>query len=181
MTTPDTVRNLPDAAMRAAVLKALLDEIKKAYDAARAEADAALLHLHTGVGVRTVEVRLPGSAAPIAQISVQDTHDELRVDEAAMVAYCLAEHPSEVEEVPAQHHVRAAFRKVLLARLTVEPDGTVVDPTTGRVVDFATRVPAAAPARTTLTFKTGGRERVAAGHRDGQLPLPHLLAPQVSQ
>ncbi|OJF15379.1 hypothetical protein [Couchioplanes caeruleus] len=172
---PATVAALPGAAMRAAVLKALLDEVKKAYDAARAQADTALLHLHSTVGVRTVEVRLPGAIAPIAQITVPEASAGLRVDEQALLDYCAREHPGEIEQIPAKKVVRPAWRKTLLARLSVEPDGTVVDSATGRVLDFIEVRPAAAPMSTTMTFKDHGRDTVAASHREGRLSLPELL------
>jgi hypothetical protein len=170
--------SLPDAAMRAAVLKALLDEVKKAYDAARAQADTALLELHTGLGVRSIEVRLAGIAAPIAQITVSQPSAGLAVDEAGLLDYCTREHPSEVEEIPARMVVRAAWRKALLGRLVVD-DGAVVDPTTGRVLDFVTATPAVA-ASTTMTLTTGGRAEVAAGHRAGRLSLPELMNPELT-
>ncbi|MEV4704522.1 hypothetical protein [Actinoplanes sp. NPDC049316] len=172
---PATVTALPDAAMRAAVLKALLDEVKKAYDAARAQVDTTLLHLHSTVGVRSIEVRLPGASAPIAQITITETSAGLRIDEQALLDYCAREHPGEIEEIPAKKVVRAAWRKTLLARLRVEPDGTVVDPVTGRVVDFAEARPPASPTSTTMTFKDRGRDEVAAGHREGRLSLPELM------
>jgi hypothetical protein len=50
----------------------------------------------------------------------------------------------------------------------------VIDPGTGRVLDFATVRPAGA-ASTTMTFKTGGRTEIAAGHRAGWLSLPELM------
>lgn len=178
--TSQVANVLPEAAMRAAVLKALLDEVKKAYEAARVEADAALLAMHSTIGVRAVEVRLPGSTTPIAQISVGDTVPGLRVDEEALLAYCAQEHPSEVQEVPAQRVVRSTFRKALLARLVTDADGTVVDPQSGRVCDFVTPVPAAPPS-TTMTFKAHGRDEVAAGHRAGRLSLRDLLLPEEQQ
>jgi hypothetical protein len=81
-----------------------------------------------------------------------------------------------VEEIPARTVVRPAWRKALLGRLVVD-DGAVVDPTTGRVLDFITTTPAAA-ASTTMTFTTGGRGEVAAGHRAGRLSLPELINPE---
>lgn len=172
--------DLAEAARQAAILKALLDEVKKAYDRARQHADRALLGLHDTIGVKTIEVRLPGSAAVVAQITVQDTAASLRVDEDGLREYCLREHPDEVVTVPAQQQVRPSWRKALLARATVEPDGSVVDAQTGRILDFVEAVPAPTPSATTMTYKPHGRDAIAAGHRDGRLSLPELLARQAA-
>ncbi|MFI5493557.1 hypothetical protein [Actinoplanes sp. NPDC051859] len=172
---PTTLAALPELAQRAAVLKALLDEVRKAYDEARAQVDTALLHLHRGAGIRSVEVRLPGADAPIAQITVPDTAASLRVDEQALLDYCVREYPGEIEDIPATQVVRPAWRKALLARLQVEAGGAVVDPDSGRVLDFVESQPAPPATSTTMTFKPHGRDTVAASHREGRLSLPELL------
>ncbi|MFU8873257.1 hypothetical protein [Micromonospora sp. SL4-19] len=165
------------AAMRAAVLKALMDEVKKVYNVARGEADGRLVELNGALGVKTIEVRLPGYDGPVAQVTLSDPKTGLVVDEAGFLAYCKAEHPSEVQAAVPEpvESVRPAFRKALLGRMRVESDGTVVDGETGRVLDFV-EVAEPPPPSTTLTFKKGGREEVAAAYRDGRLALPELLA-----
>ncbi|WP_435586086.1 hypothetical protein [Micromonospora aurantiaca (nom. illeg.)] len=164
-------------AMRAAVLKALMDEVRKAYDAARAEADNSLVELNGELGVTTIEVRLPGYGAAVAQVTLTEPKTGFVVDEGKFVDWCRLEHPTEVQTtVPAPvDTVRPAFRKALLSRMRVERDGTVVDGETGRVLDFV-EVAEPPPPSTTLTFKKGGREEVAAAYRDGRLALPELLA-----
>ncbi|SCG15550.1 hypothetical protein GA0070610_1784 [Micromonospora echinofusca] len=163
--------------MRAAVLKALMDEVKKVYDAARAEADGRLIELNRAIGVKTIEVRLPGYDQPVAQVTLSEPKTGYVVDEAGFLAWCKQEHPSEVQvTTPAPvESVRPAWRKALLGRMKVEPDGTVVDGETGRVLDFV-EVAEPPPPSTTLTFKKGGREEVARAYRDGRLALPDLLA-----
>ncbi|MET8352621.1 hypothetical protein [Micromonospora sp. NPDC005206] len=164
-------------AMRAAVLKALMDEVKKVYDAARAEADGRLIELNGAIGVKTIEVRLPGYDQPVAQVTLSEPKSGYVVDEAGFLAWCKQEHPSEVAvTTPAPvESVRPAWRKALLGRMKVEQDGTVVDGETGRVLDFV-EVAEPPPPSTTLTFKKGGREEVARAYRDGRLALPELLA-----
>ncbi|WFE47639.1 hypothetical protein [Verrucosispora sp. WMMD1129] len=165
------------ASMRAAVLKALMDEVKKVYDVARAEADGRLVELNAALGVKTIEVRLPGYDGPVAQVTLSEPKAGFVVEESGFLAYCKAEHPTEVQATVPEpvESVRPAFRKALLGRLRIEEDGTVVDGATGRILDF---VEVAQPGRpsTTLTFKKGGREEVAAAYRDGRLALPELLA-----
>ncbi|MDG4796972.1 hypothetical protein [Micromonospora sp. WMMD1082] len=164
-------------AMRAAVLKALMDEVKKVYDAVRADADSGLFDLHRALGVTTIEVRLPGYDGAVAQVTLSLPKAGFVVEEAGFLAYCKAEHPTEVQAtVPKPvESVRAAFRKALLGRLRVERDGTVVDGETGRVLDFV-EIAEPGPPSTTLSFRKGGREEVAAAYRDGRLALPELLA-----
>jgi hypothetical protein len=167
---------MPGAAMRAAVLKALMDEVRKAYEAARTEADDAVMELNTEFGVTTIEVRVPGYDRPVAQISLSEPKPGFVIDEPGFLAWCKQEHPSEVEEFVAApvESVRPAWRKALLARLDVV-DGRAVDTKTGRVLDFIEMAEPAPPV-TTMTFKTGGREQVAAAYRDGRLALSELLA-----
>ncbi|TDB80963.1 hypothetical protein [Micromonospora sp. KC721] len=165
------------AVMRAAVLKALMDEVKKVYDAARAEADGRLVELNGALGVKTIEVKLPGHDEPVAQVTLSEPKAGFVVDEAGFLDWCKQKHPTEVQTVVAEpvEQVRPGWRKALLARMRVEPDGTVVDGETGRILEFV-RVAEPPPPSTTLTFKKGGREEVAAAYRDGRLSLPELLA-----
>jgi hypothetical protein len=171
------VSDVQQQAMRAAVLKALMDEVRKVYDVARAEADGGLFELNGELGVTTVQVKLPGGEQAIAQITVSEPKTGYVIDEAGFVGWCKVEHPSEVQTtLPAPvDSVRPAWRKALLTRLKVEPDGAVVDGETGRVLDFVKVAEPSAPS-TTLTFKKGGREEVARAYRDGRLALPELLA-----
>jgi hypothetical protein len=168
---------LPQAAMRAAVLKALADEVKKAYDAARTESDEQLVQLHDQLGVTTIEVRVPGYGRAVAQIALSLPEPGFVVDEGGFLAWCRQEHPTEVEVSTPKpvETVRPAWRKALLGRMRVEQDGTVVDGETGRVLDFV-RIAEPPPPSTRMTWKTGGREEVARAYRDGRLALGDLLA-----
>lgn len=158
---------------RAAVLKALLDEVRKAYDAARADADAGLTDLHTVLGVTQLEVRLPGCDTPVAQITLKDPAPTYVFDEPAFLAWCQHEHPTEVQQ-PAPV-VRLAYRKALLTRIALDDDGNVIDRETRQPLPFITPAPAGPPS-TTLTFKTDGRHEVAKAYRDGRLSIGELLA-----
>lgn len=163
------------AALRAAALKALLDEVRKAYDAARVEVDDCLVRLHTELGVTGVEVRLPGHDKPVAQLSLSEPKAGYVIDEAAFLTWCHREHPTEVETTAPEPvtSVRPAWRRALLARLDVI-DGRTVDTETGRVLEFITVAEPAAPS-SVLTWKTRGREHVAAAYRDDRLTLAEML------
>jgi hypothetical protein len=168
--------SLPAAVTRAAVLRVVLDEVRKAYDAARQAADGELVDLHRNLGVTQVEIRVSGHHRPVAQISLSDPKPAFRIDEAAFLDWCQREHPTEVETVVTDPvvAVRPAWRKSLLGRLDVTDDGAVVDRDTGRVLDFVT-VAEPPPPGTSLTFKTGGRDVVAVACREGRLSLGDLL------
>jgi hypothetical protein len=162
--------NVQQAGVRAAVLKVLAELVKGAYEEARAEADGELADLNGSLGVATVELKLP-TGDTIAQLTQSQSKQKVDVDERQLLAYCKREYPTEVEAVES---VRPAFRKALLGRLEVV-DGKAVDPRTGVVLEFVTVTPPG-PGGTTLTFKTAGRDRVAAAYREGVLTLPDLLA-----
>jgi hypothetical protein len=167
---------LPAAVTRAAVLRVVLDEVRKAYDAARQAADAGLVDLHQHLGVTQLEIRLPGHTRSVAQITLSEPKPAFRIDEAAFLTWCQQEHPTEVETIVAEPvvAVRPAWRKALLARLDITDDGRVVDRDTDRILDFIT-VAEPPPPGTTLTFKTGGRDAVTGACRDGRLALGDLL------
>jgi hypothetical protein len=170
------VSEMQNAALRAAALKALLDEVKKAYDSARDDADGRLAALNVQTGATTVEVRVPGYGKAVAQISLGEPKPGFLIDESGFLDYCKREHPTEVETVVPEpkESVRPAWRKALLARLDVDGN-TVVDTVTGRVLEFI-KVAEPGPASTALTWKPMGREQVVAAYRDGRLTLPDLLA-----
>lgn len=169
-------REVKLASLRAAALKALLDDVKKAYEAARTEVDTQLVTLRDQLGATTLQVTVPGSEHAVAQISLSDPKPGFVIDEDAFIDWCKHEHPTEVQvTTPAPvESVRPAWRKALLARMSVI-DGQVVDKDTGRVLQFV-RVAEPGPPSTTLTWKTGGRDEVANAYRDGRLTLDQLLA-----
>jgi hypothetical protein len=172
---------LPARAVQLAVLKELAEQVKRAYDAARAGVSEQLMGLHESLGVKTIEVRMPEFGV-IAQITLPETSPRLAVDEELFVDWCAREHPSEVVDVPATRTVREAFRKRLLADLKVTDlsigqDGTgwtAVDPDTGQAMGWARITPPAAPTPT-FTWKPLGRQVVAQAWRNGALDLATQL------
>lgn len=161
------------ASLRAVALRALLDEVKKAYEAARAEADEQLIVLYDQLGAPTLHVKIPGCPQAVAQLSLSEPKPGFVIDEAGLLAWCKREHPTEVQVTTPEpvESVRPAWRKVLLSRLCTV-DGKVVDEDTGRELTFAEP----GPPSTTLTWKPAGRDEVARAYRDGRPTLGELLA-----
>jgi hypothetical protein len=179
--------------VRAAALKALLDAIDVAYKKERAMADAALLDLHDAHQVTALEITLPGETAAIASLSVRVSAASIVVaDEEGLLAWVRSRYPTEIVDVNCPHcegvlssEVRTAFRTVLLKRLKVDRRVNldhqpalleeVIYDHDGEVIKWARVVPAG-PSSTTLTFKGGGRDAIAAAYRGGSLSLGQMLA-----
>ena len=140
------------ASRRVVALKALLDEVKKAYEAARAEADEQMIVLYDQLGAPTLHVKIPGCPQAVAQLSLSEPKPGFVIDEAGLLAWCKREYPTEVQvTTPAPVEVvRPAWRKVLLSRLCAV-DGKVVDEDTGRELDFVA-VAEPGPPSTTRTW-----------------------------
>lgn len=160
------------AAGRAAVLKALADEVTAAYKQARGDGDEQLRHLHLEAGADRLEVRVPGVTQPVARLSLVPAKPSAAVCEEALLAWCRTRYPDEVQTV---EQVRASFRQALLERLVIDEDGVVSDPVTGERIDWLRPVPAG-PGHTTMTFTRTGREAIADAYRTGALSLPEVLA-----
>jgi hypothetical protein len=160
--------NPHEAALRAAALTALRDIIDIGVTEAREEALVALTDLQA-IGVEQVKVRIGGPQGPhVATVSLRAPRAGIDVDPSKLLAYVKSNHPSEVVEA-----VTEPFRRALIARLKVDEDGTVVDPDTGIVADFASVRPAGGKPSLTLTFTTTGeapgRAMLARAWRNGEL------------
>jgi acyl-CoA hydrolase len=152
--------SLKDKALRAAVLKALVDLVKDESDQARVELHEAL----DDTGAASVKVTLP-SGEHVATVTLAGGKPTARVtDERAFLSWVQANHPSEVEQ-----RVRDTYRKRLLdhaaqAKAPVDENGEVVPG-----VEITTGT-----AYVSQRFATGGRDAIASAWRAGELPEPLL-------
>jgi len=124
MTATDTRPDAREATIRLATLKALLDKVKGAYDAARLDALDAL-----DPGDRKSAV-LP-SGANIGTVSYVHGKRNLHVNRAVFTDWVKATHPEAIYSIEA---VRGPFENGLLPRLVEGESGEAVDPRTGEVV-----------------------------------------------
>lgn len=163
---------MKEANLRLAVLTALRDAIDKEVEFLRQDATAAIKQANESLGVKSLEVSLPGGKVVAAlSLAAPDPSPSVH-DEQAFAEWVSAGYPTEV--VPT---VRPAFKKSLLGRLEVAGDGAV-DPETGEVVP-GVGVRERAP-YVTLRFKPGGRDDIAVAWRNKTLPesvLPQLDSP----
>ena len=162
-----TARPQEDA-LRVAFLTALRDIIDTAVTGSREEALASLMTLQEISGAEAVKVRLGGpQGVHVATVALIAPKDGITVDPSKLLDYVKANHPSEIVEA-----VTEPFRRALVARLKVEDDGTVIDPETGMVADFASVRPAGGKPSLRVTFTTGetpGRALIAQAWRAGEL------------
>jgi len=142
--------NLREAALRAAVLRALADRIKEASDEARADVQRQL----EDTGASQAKVDLAGQ--PIATVSLAGGKPTARiVDERAFLAWVQANRPTEVEV-----KVRESYRKAVL-----DADGA--DPASGEFVP-GVEITDSTP-YVSVRFTGGGRAAVAAAWQSGAL------------
>lgn len=168
------------AAARAAVLKALMDRIKKAYDEARAEADDQLRKAYTSLSASRMDVVLPG-VGKVAKMTLSVPDASVALDQPKLLAWVKRHAPEQVRKrIETTEFVDAAYVKSLLARLQFDDDADVLslggDPDeagTGDVVTWARIVPSGRGS-TTLTFETGARSLIEESWRRGDL-LPQLM------
>lgn len=182
-TTEETGSTVRDATTREAVLKALLDKVKSAYEEARTDVQHLLDVQQRTTGGRQFEATLPDGkkvgtigltgGEPAAQI----------VDREAFVAWCRAEYPAEAVTRIVKD-VQAAFVSRLLDEMTAAGVTQIVDVETAEVHD----VPGVEirPTRSrshSLRFGKAGRELVEAAWRTGELApliLPALAPAEPS-
>lgn len=163
-----------NASARAAVLKTVMDRIKRAYDEARAEADEELRRLHEVAGASRFDVTVPG-IGKVAKITLTVPEAAVALDESALLWWVKRRHPDKIRErVVTTEFVDADFVTEVCSDLVFDPDADVLMlKTTAEVVTWARLVPAGR-GTTTLTFETGGRERIQQAWQSGGL-LPQLM------
>jgi hypothetical protein len=157
---------LPQDTLRAAVLKALSDEIGKAIKDGKADLKQAADTLK----IKALTAELP-DGTEVATITRAGGAAKPRVtDERKFLDWVLANRPGEVMQA-----VRESYRKALLE--AVEKAGQPVDPETGDVipgVEFETTAE-----YLTVRFtggNPGGQELIKRAWRNGQVSLDSLLA-----
>ncbi len=146
--------SIKDAALRTAVLKAVADALKAETDADRGALQQALIDLYDATGGKTLDVRLPNGER-VATISLPISQSAWRVtDRAKLKAWCEANRPEWLYEVPA--HTEVAEAAVLEA---VEQ--------TGEDVPGVTFEEGGTPQSFRVTFEKSGRRAIAAAWSDG--------------
>ncbi|MGW0134859.1 hypothetical protein [Streptomyces sp. NPDC003299] len=175
-----------DAVTRQAVLGALLDKVKGAYQDARRDAHELLEQQHKATGTTKVDALLP-DGTKVGSVSRQGGERAAQVvDEDAFTAWVRDHYPSEhvVKVIPARVEVsvQPAFASKILAEMTAAGVAQYADPNTGELhtvpgVDIR-------PSRTAahrITYGRGskaqpltGRELVERAWREGTLAA-HVL------
>ncbi|MFW5415067.1 hypothetical protein J0910_00535 [Nocardiopsis sp. CNT-189] len=175
------------AAARVAALKILAERVASEYEAARRDAEPEFARLRAQLGVKSLDVLLPGGASA-GTISIRAGARIVEWDEAALVDYAETAAPHEVVEAvdPAaldDEEVRAliAAHRPDLVRRTVRPayraaldkqlsaDGTVVDPRTGEVVALAEVTTTAPSGRFSYTRAADAEQAVLDAWHAGAL------------
>ncbi|WP_326646588.1 hypothetical protein OG884_18340 [Streptosporangium sp. NBC_01755] len=196
MTTPR------EAALRVAVLDALAKRVNKSLADARGEAEQLFAVARAG-GATQIEVALPSGAA-VGKVSIKAGQESIRVDEAALLKWVLANQPEEIEaevspsalsrpDVIAyvrklhpdlmRQKVRPAYRAKLLAE--VNESGELASETTGEVVKVSETVKSDPTGAFALTFETAkkgkpnGRDQIAAAWQSGELSITELIRPAI--
>lgn len=175
-----------DAVTRLAALGALLDEVKAAYAAARAEVQHHLDQQYQATGTTKLDALLP-NGTKVGSVSRTGGEATAQiVDDTAFTAWVRDNYPSEhvVEIIPMQVRtsVRPAWQAQVLAAITAAGVPRYVDEATGEVHDVPgveIRPSRAAGLRMTYTRRSkktphDGRELVAEAWRSGGLAA-HVL------
>ncbi|MFD7994515.1 hypothetical protein [Streptomyces mexicanus] len=174
------------AVTRQAALGALLDEVKAAYNAARAEAHELLEQQYKATGSTKTDALLP-DGTKVGSVSRQGGERAAQVvNEEAFRAWVRDHYPSEhvVKVIPARVEVgvQPGFVAKVLAEATAAGTARYADPVTGELHDVPgveIRPSKAASHRITYTrgskaTPVGGRELVAEAWRSGALAA-HVL------
>lgn len=183
---------IQDAITRQASLGALLEEVKTAYNDARAEAHALLEAQYKTTGTSKIDAVLP-DGTKVGSISRQGGERAAQViDDEAFAAWVRDTYPTEfeVEMIPMrlETRVRPGFAAKVLAEATAAGTARYVDEETAEVHDVPgveIRPALAATHRMTYTRRSKasaltGRELVAQAWRRGELAAHVLpaLAPE---
>lgn len=165
--------SLTEAVTREAVLKALLDEVRAAYEEARAEVQ----HVIDTTGATGGKAVLP-DGAEIAKASLTDPKPAAVVVDKAAFAEWVREHYETEIERQFLWVVQPASEAKWLSEMTAAGVPRVVDDQTGEVLDVPGVEIRASRSRThSVRFAKDGRERVAEAWRAGRLGalvLPEL-------
>lgn len=186
---PAPAAEIRDAVTRQAALGALLEEVKAAYAAARAEAHALLEEQYKATGTSKTDAVLP-DGTKVGSISRQGGERAAQVtDDDAFAAWVRDNFRSEFEvEMRLETRVRPGFVAKVMAEATAAGTARYVDAETGEVhevpgVEIRPSRAAAHRMTYTRTSKASaltGRELVARAWRRGELAAHVLpsLAPE---
>lgn len=166
-----SAETLPQDTLRAAVLKALSNEVGTEIKTGK----AGLRPVMDALDIDTLGARLPDGTR-VAKVRRAGGGTTAQVtDEAAFLRWVIANRPGEIVQA-----VRESYRKALLeAAAKAGPDaadkkGRPLDPETGEPVDgigFA-----AGTAYLTVNFEPGGEDAIRAAWQSGRLSLDAMLA-----
>lgn len=158
--------SIPADSLRAAVLKALADEVTSAVK----DGKASLQQVMEDLKIKSLTAELP-DGTEVATVARAGGKTSARVtDPAKFLAWVQGSHPAEVEPV-----VRSSYQTALLA--AIDSAGDAIDPDSGEVVpgvEFTTGT-----AYLTVTYAkgdVGGQELIKRAWRGGQISLDSLLA-----
>ncbi|GAA5056318.1 hypothetical protein [Streptomyces similanensis] len=190
---PAAVRS---AVTRQAVLGALLDQVKTAYNDARADAHELLEQQHKATGSTKTDALLP-DGIKVGSISRQGGERAAQVtDEDAFAGWVRDTYPTEhvVRIIPARVEVgvQPAFATQVLAQATAAGVARFADPATGEIRDVpGVEIRPSRAASHRITYARGskaspatGRDLIAAAWREGHLAahvLPALAPPPAAE
>lgn len=183
-TAPDA-GEVKSATTKEAVLKALLDEVKSAYEEARTDVQYLLDQQEAATGARQFGAALP-DGTKVGTVSLTGGDPEAKiVDEAAFTAWVRQTYPSE-SVTRIVKTVQAAFTAKVLDEMTAAGVPQIVDTETGEVHEVpgveikATRKRSHSVNFTRKSKKCpdGGKALVGEAWRRGE--LAHLVLPALA-
>ncbi|AJC60187.1 hypothetical protein [Streptomyces sp. 769] len=174
-----SAEDIKAATTREAVLKALLDEVKAAYEEARTEVQHHLDAAQEATGARQFAASLP-DGTKVGTISLTGGEPAAQiVDEQAFTAWARTAFPAErVTRIVKE--MRAAFVERLLGEMTAAGVPQIVDPASGEVHEVpGVEIRPTRRRSHSVRFAKGGKGLVGEAWRTGVLAplvLP-MLAP----
>ncbi|MFF3353353.1 hypothetical protein ACFYWN_12010 [Streptomyces sp. NPDC002917] len=166
---PADASAVKDATTREAVLKALLDEVKEAYEAARTDVQYLLDRQEQATGARQFGAALP-DGTKLGTVSLTGGSPAAVVtDDEAFTAWAREAFPAEARTRIVKD-IQPAFVKRLLAEMTAAETTQVCNPETGEVHDVpGVQIKATRARSHSVRFTKTGRELVADAWRTGAL------------
>lgn len=168
-TPPPTADDVKGATTREAVLKALLDKVKTAYEEARTDVQYLLDRQQETTGGRQFVAALPDGTT-VGTIGLTGGEPAaVVVDAEAYIAWARAQYPTEAV-TRIVRDVRPTFTTRLLGEMTAAGVPQIVDADTGEVHDVpGVAIKATRSRGHSLRFGKGGRDVVEAAWRSGDL------------
>jgi hypothetical protein len=168
---------LLEAAENEAVLKALYDQVKDLYDAAREETQREFDEAKKTTGTTRLTVELDG--APIATTSRTDPKPEARVTDLDLFTKWVRDnYPTEIHSRVVTE-IRTAFTARLMKEMTAAGVPRWVDSDTGEIHEVpGVEVRATRKASHSVRLAEGAVEAISAAWQAGR--LGHLTLPQIT-